>query len=140
MTTPHRTRRFSDLEDDYLTCRTISHSWDEAPNAEFKTIFNWVMPLRCTRCTTLRIDYLNNLGEVMGRRYIYPEGYGYCKDTKINLRAEMLRRRILARRVEASEKKRKEPTVEEAKRAARSRTQPPAKRRTKTGRRLRAVS
>lgn len=93
-----------DLYDDFLVCRTIGHSWDDNPGASFVTIFNWALPLRCTRCSSERIDYLNLAGEVMSRRYIYPDGYKVAgtrqgdRVGRLQARQEMMRRRIIARR------------------------------------------
>lgn len=95
---------FKDLLDDMLVCRTIGHSWDDNPGAEIATMWSWAISLRCTRCHTERFDALNNLGEVISRYYRYTPGYQISKDrrgykvTKQELRTELMRRRVLARR------------------------------------------
>jgi hypothetical protein len=38
-------------------------------------VYGWRLSLRCTRCTTERHDNYDFKGKLMGRRYIYPDGY-----------------------------------------------------------------
>lgn len=91
------------ITDTHLVCRTVGHSWDDNPAGEIKTIFSWYIALRCTRCTTERFDFLNNAGEVMRRQYRYADGYRRSRDdkspTRLQVRVELMRRRIFARRV-----------------------------------------
>lgn len=95
----------SELLDIYVICRTVGHSWDDDPTGEWNTIFGWTMQLRCTRCTTQKLEAINNLGEVMARHYRYPNGYRVVRDRpgdrlhRHDFRAELMRRRIIARRV-----------------------------------------
>lgn len=92
-----------DVTDIHLICRTVGHSWDDHPTGQITTIFSWYIPLRCTRCTTERFDFLNNAGEVMRRQYRYADGYRRSRDekglTRLQTRVELMRRRIFARRM-----------------------------------------
>ena len=96
----------AELLDSFVICRTVGHSWDDNPHAEINSMWSWVMALRCTRCTCERFDALNNLGEVVSRSYRYPDGYRITanrqgeRTTRVGLRTELMRRRILARRIE----------------------------------------
>lgn len=93
-----------DLLDDYIVCRTFSHSWDDDPTAEYTTIFNWTASLRCTRCGTTKIEAYNAVGDVIYRRYVYPDGYRVAgtrqggRVTKAQMRVELMRRRVFLRR------------------------------------------
>lgn len=91
----------SDLRNEYLICRTIGHSWDEIPNAEFSetSLVGTVgaMALRCTRCYAERYDYIGKDLSVADRRYKYPDHYTTIpgEGTRPNLRGELLKRSIL---------------------------------------------
>lgn len=93
-----------DLLDVYVVCRTYGHSWDDDNNAEYSTIFSWTVALRCERCSTRKIEAMNNIGEVIYRRYQYPAQFRVSANrqgervTRAQMRLELMRRRVLARR------------------------------------------
>lgn len=69
----------------FIECRTYGHAWDEMsydlpddvrPVPEHID----VLSLRCGRCTTRRYDWFNKIGDVVRRRYIYPNGYKRTRD------------------------------------------------------------
>lgn len=97
----------ADIHDQYLLCRTIGHSWDDNPTSDFKAGFSWVIALRCTRCTMERFDYLNTSGEVLNRYYRAPLGYRTVRATRLSMRAEMMRRHLLAIRLNGRTARRK---------------------------------
>jgi hypothetical protein len=67
------------LGDDFLACRTYNHAWDKFNPIDLEAPwYGWRLSLRCLRCGTERHDNIAyGTGEVMGRRYIYAEGYQY---------------------------------------------------------------
>lgn len=91
------------LRDEYVTCRTIGHSWDDNPNGEVNSDFfklaRGLLMLRCTRCQTERFDYIGNNMQIFQRYYRYPPQYRSIpgQGTRPNLRAEMFRRSLLIR-------------------------------------------
>jgi hypothetical protein len=67
------TRRSSDS--DFMMCRTLGHAWDPIPADRMPPLGDafW---LRCVRCSTERHDAVWwGTGELIGRRYVYPDGY-----------------------------------------------------------------
>lgn len=67
---------------DYYECRHLGHSWDDIPVTQRPPwgVYLW---LRCERCTTERHDIINQFsGELMSRKYHYPEGYKLSRDEK----------------------------------------------------------
>jgi hypothetical protein len=90
-----------DLLDSYVVCRTIGHSWDVIPNAEFSLeLFRTsagAMALRCTRCHAERYDYIAKDMTVQSRTYNYPPHYmGIQGEGKRpNLRGEMFKRSLV---------------------------------------------
>lgn len=59
-------------------CRVLGHAWDDhMPSNTRVDLDGWdsALVLRCTRCTTTRIDWLDYAGDVGRRRYDYPDGY-----------------------------------------------------------------
>lgn len=65
---------------DYVLCRTIGHAWDEIA-AEKAAPYGEPWWLRCVRCTTIRMDYVTrSTGELLGRRYQYPDDYKHVAD------------------------------------------------------------
>jgi hypothetical protein len=65
--------------------------------------YGWRLSLRCLRCTTERHDNYDFKGDIMGRRYIYPDGYqtkGDDRPTKQEFREELFER--LRAQLEAS--------------------------------------
>lgn len=93
----------TELRDEFVICRTLGHSWDEHPGAEFSELELRVaagaLALRCTRCTTVRLDYIAKDMTVYYRKYTYPDQYTSIpgEGTRPNLRGEMFRRSLLIR-------------------------------------------
>src|SRR5262245_29525421 len=56
------------------TCRAIGHAWDPY-TAEKRRYGEWGVILRCTRCTTLRLDIIDRFLAVVSRYYVWPDGY-----------------------------------------------------------------
>jgi hypothetical protein len=83
-------------DDQFLRCRTYSHAWDEFSPIDLEAPwYGWRLSLRCARCGAERHDNISyGTGEVMGRRYIYPDGYQYSdgKPTKQIFREELFTR------------------------------------------------
>lgn len=87
------------IPEEYEKCRTYGHSWDDEvpppPNYSAK-VFSSALVTRCDRCATYRILAVNALGEVAGRKYLYPDGYLIPKEqrpTKAELRIVRIRRK-----------------------------------------------
>lgn len=60
----------------YVRCRSYGHAWDEfAPIDLSAPVYGWRLSLRCLRCSTERHDNIDFKGRIMGRRYLYAEGY-----------------------------------------------------------------
>lgn len=93
--------RIEDLRNEYVICRTLGHSWDELPNAEFSPELvrtsAAALALRCTRCLTERYDYINKSMDVESRRYVYPPHYTTIpgEGSRPNLRGELIKRSLL---------------------------------------------
>lgn len=93
----------TELEAEYVLCRTLGHAWDDHPNAKIDLslyrVSAGVMALRCTRCMTERLDYIGQDMSVAQRYYRYPPRYNTIvgEGTRPNLRGELLRRRLLIR-------------------------------------------
>jgi hypothetical protein len=83
-----------DLYDEFLLCRALHHLWDTNPNFELNTSYNYILPLRCTRCTTERYDILNAVGDLITRYYRYPEKYRTGRVKVVQLRHQMIQRRL----------------------------------------------
>lgn len=67
---------------DYYECRHLGHSWDDIPVTQRPPwgVYIWY---RCERCTTERHDIINQFtGDLMSRKYYYPEGYALKKDER----------------------------------------------------------
>lgn len=69
-----RARRSALKEYEYLWCRTMGHDWEEW-HTEHEPEFGYYEAVYCPRCTTERLFTISMLGEVIARRYIYPENY-----------------------------------------------------------------
>jgi len=64
------------LDPTHVKCRSYGHAWDEFNPIDLEApLYGWRLSLRCTRCHTERHDNIDFKGQVMGRRYIYAEGY-----------------------------------------------------------------
>ena len=104
-----RTIEYTPLEvltNEYLTCRSLRHAWEENPHGELDTPMTRgafaVKMLRCIRCGTEGYDLLGpDLARIAPRRYIYPAGYKtiHLEDASApTLNGELLRRSLLVRR------------------------------------------
>jgi hypothetical protein len=69
--------RRGELEEAFITCRTLRHSWDAIPTGERRPKFGTLVTLRCTRCGTLRYDKFSRItGErISTPQYVHPDGY-----------------------------------------------------------------
>ncbi len=75
------TRRRPGSAADFLTCRTLGHAWDPIPADGPARGGGDPWWLRCVRCATERHDDLNWMtGELVARRYVYPDGYAVDRD------------------------------------------------------------
>jgi hypothetical protein len=69
--------RGRDITDDaFVKCRIYRHAWDEFyPIDMERPWYGWRLSLRCMRCQTERHDTMDFKGQLMGRFYLYPDGY-----------------------------------------------------------------
>lgn len=82
---------------DFEMCRTIGHAWDDYNAEQERPLAGWRFSLRCTRCTCERHDVISRLtGSILGRRYLWPEGYRLERGSERPTRPE-LRNRIFER-------------------------------------------
>lgn len=66
---------------EYSECRLLGHSWHVVPS-DWDPRYGLPMTTRCERCNIERRDEINrNTGEVEARRYQYPTGYLFERDT-----------------------------------------------------------
>jgi hypothetical protein len=71
-------RRFS--YGTYGDCRRLGHAWFDVPS-DWQASMGVPCTYRCERCGTERREQIGpNTGELIGRRYAYPEGYHYTRD------------------------------------------------------------
>ena len=92
-----RVRGADTTDDAFVRCRTYSHAWDEFYPIDMEAPwYGWRLSLRCMRCGTERHDNIaHGTGQMMGRRYMYPEGYqnkGEDRPTKEVFREELFER------------------------------------------------
>jgi hypothetical protein len=82
----------------FVRCRTYNHAWDEFNPIDLESpSYGWRLSLRCIRCSTERHDTIAfGTGQMLSRRYIYPDGYqtpkGEEKPTKEVFREELFTR------------------------------------------------
>ena len=62
-----------ELDDRYLLCRDIGHTWRPF-RAQIADSAYWRV-MRCGRCKTEREQTLSMSGEILAGHYNYPEGY-----------------------------------------------------------------
>jgi hypothetical protein len=63
-------------------CRTLGHAWTAIP-ATSSSRFGDAFWLQCVRCTTERHDDVSWMsGELLGRRYVYPDTYRHAFDSQ----------------------------------------------------------
>jgi hypothetical protein len=91
--------RIADMTDAFLVCRAAhNHAMEEfAATDERPAPFGYRLSYQCINCTTIRHDLRSFRGELLSRRYIWPEGYkmagtGRAVPTKL-FYAEIIRRR-----------------------------------------------
>lgn len=58
-----------------ITCRDYSHAWAPWYVTKFTGAGGFERGVRCGVCGTARIETLDRLGRLDGRRYEYPDGY-----------------------------------------------------------------
>lgn len=101
---PNRYVELDELQDEYLICRTVGHSWDDNISGQVDGALARsaaaVLALRCVRCNTERFDYVDIDMLVFARYYRYPPRYRLARGQgkKPSLRGELLRRSVLIRR------------------------------------------
>jgi hypothetical protein len=70
-----QTRRAMELSDEHFECRSVGHAWQQV-KPFVTTQFGEPECFYCTRCTMFRIDTVSRrYGELLGRRYLAPDGY-----------------------------------------------------------------
>lgn len=72
-------------------CRFLRHAWDQFTPIDFEHRGLWrrAIHLRCPRCGTTRHDALDVHGELLTRKYEYPDEYKMDRDERPT--AEQLR-------------------------------------------------
>jgi hypothetical protein len=77
----------------YVHCKTLGHAWEDDPFSLRRTSFGNSVTFKCIRCTTERVDIFSfHAGDLLARRYHYPDGYRNAeKLTKNELRLELIR-------------------------------------------------
>jgi hypothetical protein len=84
---------------EYTTCYTLLHAWERHASMgapEWPDCTGGVLGLRCVRCGTERYDGLDQWGEVVRRKYEWPDGYRMTADekpTRQELRLVIIKRR-----------------------------------------------
>lgn len=64
----------------YGTCRLLGHSWHVVPS-DWTPLYGEPMTTRCERCDIERRDSVDRrTGDVLSRRYTYPDGYLFERD------------------------------------------------------------
>jgi len=62
-------------------CRTLGHAWDQVPADSAPRTGGDPFWCRCVRCGTERHDAVSySTGELIGRRYVYADGYLHAFD------------------------------------------------------------
>lgn len=92
MAKPKATRKqLTELQEyEYIWCRVFGHDWEEWNSNGHKPQFGYYESVHCPRCTTDRLFTIASTGEVIARRYIYPEGYHLAfKVNSLDLRKTM---------------------------------------------------
>ena len=73
-------RRAGPSPSDFLMCRTLGHAWDEIAS-DGPAVGGDPWWLRCVRCSTERHDVVSWMtGELIGRSYVYADGYRHAFD------------------------------------------------------------
>ena len=105
----------AELADEYITCRTRRHVWDDLPDdgggghREFVASSHIIrLMARCTRCGTIRYEAWSTVtGEILfPPAYKYPEGYKVTGGLKpFNARQEYARRMMEKQRDQEKQQK-----------------------------------
>lgn len=67
--------------DEWLTCRTVGHAWDQIPSVSDEARPGFApLKFRCVRCKCIRLDQVDTLGHVGYRKYTHVAGYLRSKD------------------------------------------------------------
>ena len=66
-----------------LTCRDYRHSW--RPKNARVVERGYERTLQCRSCGTQRVEVLHGTGQLLTRRYHYPEGFLLPKGTTIDM-------------------------------------------------------
>lgn len=94
---------------DFTRCRTYGHSWIETMDSDWRSHLGAPLTLRCDRCATERHDVISTgTGEMLTRRYRYPQGYSYYGGSPRPTRSEF-RLQLLALRITEARDKRRVP-------------------------------
>lgn len=91
--------RSNGRRDGRAVCNVLGHSWVETMDSEWHTDMGVPLTLICERCTDQRWDVVDpRTGELVGRRYVKPDGYtGYSYGERPS-RSEF-RRALLAQKI-----------------------------------------
>lgn len=84
-----------DLEDKFLLCRTLGHSWKPFSQKGMTTVdYGWRFSVRCSSCRTKRHQIIHyGTGIVSKIEYIYPKGYRLTeKASRVEMRLEYAKR------------------------------------------------
>jgi hypothetical protein len=66
---------------DFAMCRTLGHAWDQIPAEQLPARGGDPFWIRCVRCSTERHDAVDwGTGELIGRQYVYADGYLHAFD------------------------------------------------------------
>lgn len=63
-----------DLPEKFLYCREMGHNWRPHSAGRYAD-GGFERILRCSRCTTKRVQEITSRGVVLRNQYIHPEGY-----------------------------------------------------------------
>lgn len=82
----------------FIECKTWGHSWESFDSADTpRGPFRYRETLRCIRCQTQRIYYLDAELNIVSKRYIYADGYrdarGADKPTRNEMRVLIIKRK-----------------------------------------------
>jgi len=82
----------------FYRCYTLGHAWYDYDDTGPAPITGTPLMLRCERCGTNRRDVVQDgTGELIWRRYDYPDGYKYgseARPTRSDFRVMLLQQRI----------------------------------------------
>lgn len=73
-----------DIERIQYECRFLRHAWEVFTPLDFPNRGLWrrAIHLRCPRCATVRHDALDVHGELISRKYDYPDEYKMDRDDR----------------------------------------------------------